>query len=84
MKSVIGGLVNPAGWAPWDGDFGVKTLYYGEYMNTGPGADTSHRIKWPGYHAITSLAEAEKFSVQNFLAGDAWIPATGVPFTAGL
>ncbi|KAJ8422062.1 hypothetical protein Cgig2_009800 [Carnegiea gigantea] len=84
MKSAIGGLVNPAGWAPWDGDFGIKTLYYGEYMNTGPGADTSHRIKWPGYHPITSLAEAEKFSVQNFLVGDAWIPATGVPFTAGL
>uniref|UniRef100_A0A7C9ATM5 Pectinesterase n=1 Tax=Opuntia streptacantha TaxID=393608 RepID=A0A7C9ATM5_OPUST len=84
VKSAIGGLVDPAGWAPWDGDFGINTLYYGEYMNTGPGADTSHRVKWPGYHLITSPAEAGKFSVQDFLAGDAWIPATGVPFTAGL
>ncbi|GFS40439.1 pectin methylesterase 2 [Actinidia rufa] len=45
---------------------------------------TGGRVKWPGYHVITSVAEAGKFSVGNFLAGDSWIPSTGVPFTSGL
>ncbi|KMT05803.1 hypothetical protein BVRB_7g166420 [Beta vulgaris subsp. vulgaris] len=84
MKSHIDGLVDIAGWAPWSGDFALKTLYYGEYMNYGPGADTHGRVKWPGYHAIKSPVDAEKFTVRNFLTGDEWIPGTGVPFTSGL
>lgn len=84
MKSNIDGLVDIAGWAPWDGDFAVKTLYYGEYMNNGAGSGTGGRVKWPGYHVITSPLEARKFTVWNFLAGYKWIPATGVPFTSGL
>lgn len=84
MKCTIDGLINPAGWLPWSGSFALSTLYYGEYMNTGSGASTSGRVKWPGFHVITSPTEAGKFSVGNFLAGSSWIPATGVPFTAGL
>ncbi|CAK9146595.1 unnamed protein product [Ilex paraguariensis] len=84
MKTSLDSLIDPEGWCPWDGDFALKTLYYGEYMNTGLGAMTSARVKWPGYNIITSGTEAEKFSVGSFLAGDAWIPATEVPFTSGL
>lgn len=84
LKCTIDGLIDPAGWLPWSGDFALSTLYYGEYMNTGIGASTSGRVKWPGFHAIRTAAEAGKFSVGNFLAGDLWIPATGVPFTSGL
>ncbi|KNA14938.1 hypothetical protein SOVF_102290 [Spinacia oleracea] len=84
MKSNIDGLVDRAGWAPWDGEFAVKTLYYAEYMNNGAGAGTWGRVKWPGYHVITSPIEAGKFTVGNFVGGDKWIPATGVPFTSGL
>ncbi|KAF3432147.1 hypothetical protein FNV43_RR26886 [Rhamnella rubrinervis] len=84
MKTVIDGLVDPAGWFPWSGSFALSTLYYAEYMNTGAGAGTGGRVKWPGYHVITSVTEAGKFTVGNFLAGDSWIPATGVPFVAGL
>ncbi|KAK6134190.1 hypothetical protein DH2020_032080 [Rehmannia glutinosa] len=84
MKCRIDGGIDPEGWMPWNGNFGLSTLYYGEYMNTGGGASTSGRVKWPGYHVITSAAEAGKFSVGKFLAGDSWIPATGVPCTSGL
>lgn len=84
MKSSLDGFISPQGWFPWDGDFALSTLYYGEYMNTGSGASTSGRVKWPGYHVITSAAEAGKFSVGNFLNGNSWIPATGVPFSSGL
>ncbi|CAL5396737.1 unnamed protein product [Camellia sinensis] len=83
MKCTLDSLINPAGWAPWSGSF-LSTLYYGEYMNTGAGASTGGRVKWPGYHVITSPTEAGKFTVGNFLGGDGWIPASGVPYTAGL
>lgn len=84
MKSVIDGLVNPAGWIAWSGSFALSTLYYAEYMNTGAGAGTGGRVKWPGYHVITSATEAGKFTGGNFLAGSSWIPATGVPYEGGL
>lgn len=84
MKSSLDGLINSAGWLPWSGDFALKTLYYGEYMNIGSGAGTSGRVKWTGYHVITSAAEAGKFSVGSLLDGNSWLAATGVPFTSGL
>ncbi|CAN1267129.1 Probable pectinesterase/pectinesterase inhibitor 17, partial [Linum perenne] len=82
MQTYLGSLVEPAGWSAWDGDFGLKTLYYGEYRNTGPGAPTGRRVKWA--RVITSADEAVRFSVGNFIAGRAWIPWTGIPFTDGL
>lgn len=85
MKTALdGGLIDSAGWSPWSGNFALSTLYYGEYMNTGSGAATGGRVKWPGFHVITNPSEASKFTVGNFLAGDSWIPASGVPFDAGL
>ncbi|THU51914.1 hypothetical protein C4D60_Mb06t36090 [Musa balbisiana] len=43
MESTIGDLIKPEGWLPWDGDQFLKTLYYAEYGNRGPGAGTSGR-----------------------------------------
>lgn len=84
MKSTLDGLIDPSGWLPWSGNFALSTLYYGEYMNIGSGASTRRRVNWPGYHVITKVTDAGKFTVRNFLAGDSWIPATGVPFDSGL
>ncbi|KAH0980497.1 hypothetical protein GBA52_007674 [Prunus armeniaca] len=84
MKTYLDSLIDPAGWMEWSGNFALKTLYYGEYMNTGPGSSTSNRVKWAGYHVITSASEASKFTVGNFIAGNSWLPATNVPFTSGL
>ncbi|PWA59367.1 pectinesterase, catalytic [Artemisia annua] len=84
LKTYLDGIVNPAGWLPWSGNFALNTLYYGEYMNTGPGSSTADRVKWKGYHVITSAAEAGKFTPGNFIAGGSWIPKTGVPCTLGL
>ena len=77
-------MISRAGWSPWSGSSGFSTLCYGEYMNTGPGANTARRVNWPGFHVITSAVEALKFTVGNFLAVDSWLPGTGVPFDAGL
>ncbi|KAG6628638.1 hypothetical protein I3843_14G028900 [Carya illinoinensis] len=84
MKTYLDSFINPAGWMEWSGDFALKTLYYGEYANTGPGSSTAKRVKWPGYHVITSASTASQFTVANFIAGGSWLPATNVPYTAGL
>ncbi|KAK7363361.1 hypothetical protein VNO77_05501 [Canavalia gladiata] len=82
MESEIGDFIHPDGWTPWMGDFALKTLYYAEFNNTGPGASTNARVKWPGYKAINK-DEATKFTVGNFLKG-AWVQGTGVPAVQGL
>ncbi|XP_074326784.1 pectinesterase-like [Apium graveolens] len=84
VKSYLDDLVDPSGWLPWNGDFALQTLYYGEYMNNGSGAGTADRVKWPGYHIITNAEEAERFSVASFLNDNLWLAATGVPYTPGL
>ncbi|KAI4298649.1 hypothetical protein L6164_032183 [Bauhinia variegata] len=84
LQSVLSNHIDPAGWSEWSGDFALKTLYYGEYMNKGPGAGTSKRVKWPGYHVIKSEAEARKFTVAELIQGGVWLKNTGVAFTEGL
>ncbi|XP_048132020.1 pectinesterase 2-like [Rhodamnia argentea] len=84
MKTYLDSLINSAGWMEWDGNFALNTLYYGEYLNTGPGSSTANRVTWAGYHVITSATEASKFTVGSFIAGGSWLPTTGVPYTSGL
>lgn len=84
MKTEIGGLIDPRGWLQWDGSFALDTLYYGEYMNFGTGANTSGRVKWKDLHLMVSSRDAPVFSVRNFLGGESWIPHTGVPFHPGI
>ncbi|CAN8291840.1 unnamed protein product [Cochlearia groenlandica] len=79
MRCNLGELVNPKGWLPWNGSFGLNTLYYGEYGNTGAGASLAGRVKWPGYRVLKTAKEAEKFTVENFLDGNYWITDAGVP-----
>ncbi|KAG2584246.1 pectinesterase-like [Panicum virgatum] len=84
MQSYIGAAVRPEGWLAWDGEFALYTLYYGEYRNTGPGAGVGARVRWPGFHVMTSPAEAGNFTVAQFIGGNMWLPPTGVKYTAGL
>ncbi|KAF2282682.1 hypothetical protein GH714_043792 [Hevea brasiliensis] len=84
MKTFLDSLIDPAGWMEWSGNFALNTLYYGEYMNTGPGSSTANRVNWKGYHVITSASVASQFTVQNFISGNSWLLGTNVPFTPGL
>ncbi|CAL1404616.1 unnamed protein product [Linum trigynum] len=84
MQSQLGGHINPAGWFPWSGGFALKTLYYAEYLNSGPGAGTSGRVGWPGYHRALAPLDASKFTVGQFITGNSWLPSTGVAFDSGL
>ncbi|KAL1811381.1 hypothetical protein ACET3Z_021446 [Daucus carota] len=84
MQSSITNVINPAGWFPWDGNFALDTLYYGEYQNTGAGAATSGRVTWKGFKVITSSTEAQGFTPGSFIAGGSWLKATTFPFSLGL
>ncbi|KAK7258753.1 hypothetical protein RIF29_24338 [Crotalaria pallida] len=84
LLSYMGDHIHPSGWLEWNGEFALDTLYYGEYMNFGPGAAIGQRVKWPGYRVITSTVEANRFTVAHFISGSSWLPATGVAFLAGL
>ncbi|PWZ54171.1 putative pectinesterase/pectinesterase inhibitor 13 [Zea mays] len=83
MESDIPAFIDKAGYLPWNGDFGLKTLWYAEYANRGPGADTTGRVTWPGYKKVISKEEAEKFTVQNFLHAEPWLKPTGTPVKYG-
>lgn len=82
MESTIGDFIDPAGWLPWEGEFALKTLYYAEFNNKGPGAKLEDRVKWPGYKRINKQ-DAAKFTVGTFLDAN-WIKQAGVPVHFGL
>lgn len=84
MNTYMSSMVQPRGWLEWYGDFALGTLWYGEYRNYGPGASVAGRVKWPGYHIIKDASVAGFFTVGRFIDGRAWLPGTGVKFTAGL
>ncbi|KAK9136836.1 hypothetical protein Sjap_007430 [Stephania japonica] len=79
----IDDVVNPKGWLEWDGEFALKTLYYGEYMNRGSGSNTSGRVTWPGYRVLNTT-EASAFTVEAFIQGRDWLPAINIPYAPGL
>ncbi|XP_030460356.1 probable pectinesterase/pectinesterase inhibitor 34 [Syzygium oleosum] len=84
MMSYIGSHIHPRGWLEWNATFALDTLYYGEYMNYGPGGAVGQRVNWTGHRVITSPVEAGKFTVGQFIFGSSWLPSTGVSFLAGL
>ncbi|EPS66234.1 hypothetical protein M569_08543 [Genlisea aurea] len=83
MESEIGDLISPAGWLEWSGDFALKTLFYGEYNNKGPGSGTSDRVKWAGYKTL-QRNDALRFTAGPFLQGETWLDAAVVPVRFGM
>ncbi|PIN08429.1 Pectinesterase [Handroanthus impetiginosus] len=83
MESEIGDFIEPEGWMEWSGDFALKTLYYAEFNNKGPGSDTSRRVKWPGYKRI-KREEALGYTVGPFLQGESWLRNPNVPVRFGM
>ncbi|KAL1191139.1 putative pectinesterase/pectinesterase inhibitor 16 [Cardamine amara subsp. amara] len=84
MQSFLDGSIYPSGWSPWSGSFGLSSLYYAEFGNSGPGSSVSGRVKWNGYHSALTVTEAEQFTVASFIDGSMWLPSTGVSFDSGL
>ncbi|XP_030459738.1 putative pectinesterase/pectinesterase inhibitor 28 [Syzygium oleosum] len=83
MESYIDDIIQPEGWLPWLGDFGLNTCFYTEYKNRGPGASTTRRVKWKGIKTITPQ-HATDFTAGRFMKGDRWIRTAGVPYVPGM
>lgn len=85
MQSYLGDIIHPQGWVPWNAsNLNLDTLYYGEYMNFGPGAGVANRVQWPGFHSLNNSVEANSFTVAQFIDGNKWLPSTGVTYLSGL
>lgn len=82
MKSFIDDVIDPSGWLDMNGN--KNTAEYSEYDNTGAGAATANRVKWPRYKVIGNMDEAKPYTVGVFIDGNEWLPLTGVPFNLGL
>ncbi|KAL2922296.1 putative pectinesterase/pectinesterase inhibitor 58 [Bienertia sinuspersici] len=83
MESMLADFIQPVGWMPWAGNFALDTLYYAEYANRGPGADISGRVRWKGYHILTTRDQAMGFTVAPFIQGQQWLPSATMPFLLG-
>lgn len=84
MKCYMEDVIEAAGWLEWNGTVGLDTLYYGEYMNRGPGSNTGARVRWPGYRVINSSSEATLFTAGHFIQGYDWLNSTPIPFFLNL
>ncbi|KAI3794608.1 hypothetical protein L1987_37240 [Smallanthus sonchifolius] len=62
-------LISPQGWMPWNGDFALKTLYYGESGNSGKGSDLSGRVNWS---SRIPADHVDVYTAGNFLQGGQW------------
>lgn len=47
-----------------------RNEYYGEYGNTGPGANLTNRVSWM---VNLTAAEAANFSSISFIGGSSWL-----------
>ncbi|CAJ1969601.1 unnamed protein product [Sphenostylis stenocarpa] len=81
MENRISDMIHADGFLPWNGDLYLDTCFFAEYANTGLGADVKSRVKWG--RGTLSKADATKYTANQWLQANAWLPATGVPFNLG-
>ncbi|XP_057806048.1 pectinesterase-like [Salvia miltiorrhiza] len=79
MQSDIGGFIEPEGWAPWIGAYGLDTCYYVEYENRGPGANRTGRVTWKGIQSLKA-EQINRWTGGVVFGDDAWIKDSGVPY----
>jgi pectin methylesterase-like acyl-CoA thioesterase len=83
MESVIEGFVHGQGYMPWEGQGDLGTAFFGEFANSGDGADMADRKDTKGVHVMTK-DKAVQFTVGRFLHGAEWITDRGTPATLEL
>jgi len=76
IRTQMGAHIVAEGWNPWRGDAMFpdkeKTVFYAEYLSTGPGANAKGRVAWSKQ---LTAAEAAHYTVKNILGGsDNWNP----------
>ncbi|MCO5599400.1 hypothetical protein L7F22_053503 [Adiantum nelumboides] len=66
----LGNVIIPKGWYNWGVSGREKTVYYGQYKCSGPGANQNGRVAWA--HELSD-AEAAPFQSLNFIDGASWL-----------
>ncbi|OVA03699.1 Pectinesterase [Macleaya cordata] len=85
MQTEIDAVVEPVGWLPWVANTEPpSTIFYAEYLNTGPGSILDKRVKWAGYNPTISSDEAGKYTVDSLIQGKEWLQQTNVVFESSL
>ena len=74
LQSELGTGIRPEGWHNWDRPWSESTSRFGEYRNTGAGADRSARVPWS---KELTTAEADRITTVTVLGG--WDPTRAAP-----
>ncbi|OVA12362.1 Pectinesterase [Macleaya cordata] len=72
IYSFLGPVVNPEGWSDFGNSTNDGTIFFGEYMNRGPGSNTNSRNKFT--KLLTDQA-AKPFLDINYIKGSTWLLA---------
>ncbi|MBN1927307.1 MAG: pectin esterase, partial [Prolixibacteraceae bacterium] len=62
----MGGHIRPEGWNNWSDPSREATTFYGEYGNTGQGANLSNRVKWM---KKLTREEAQHYNLKQIFRG---------------
>ena len=63
------GIIRPQGWHNWGRPSNEHTATYVEYGNSGPGANTSHRVAWSD---VLTPEQREQYTIAHIFGG--WTP----------
>ncbi|KAI1265639.1 carbohydrate esterase family 8 protein [Xylariaceae sp. FL1019] len=72
QSSTLSAVINEAGWSAWNGDTDVDNVYYGEYANSGDGAE-GDRVDWA---QMLSSAVTEETVLGSSYTSEAWYDAS--------
>ncbi|CAM6043957.1 unnamed protein product [Sphagnum compactum] len=63
-------IIDPLGWSDWGKSGADTTIYYGEYCNMGPGANTDGRTS---FGKVLTFCEAVPFMHIDYIDGGEWL-----------
>ncbi|CAK9217011.1 unnamed protein product [Sphagnum troendelagicum] len=63
-------IIDPLGWSDWGKSGADMTIYYGEYCNMGPGANTDGRTS---FGKVLTFCEAMPFMHIDYIDGWEWL-----------
>lgn len=79
INNYIDDFIQRDGFIIWHYDTpNTENSYFAEYGNSGPGADTTSRVKWA--KGLITQDEAARFIADSWLDASTWLPFTNIPY----